>query len=159
MTAVNPSSSQQNLGACDVAGPQRPSKLPSCAFKPRSVVRNRPNHLVPSQEGEVFTWFSRGQVILVPAWPGDGAGQGSFGRCQIKEVAAVLKRRLENFLTYCTHQITNAVAEGLNSKITAIKHMAAGYRNKENSTTAIYFFCGNLDLCPRSSPTVFPEEP
>lgn len=61
----------------------------------------------------------------------------------------MLKRRLANVLTYCTHQITNAVAEGLNSKIMAIKRMAGGYRNKENFKTAIYFFCGGLDLYPR----------
>ena len=67
----------------------------------------------------------------------------------IKEVAAMLKRRVDNVLTYCTHQITNAVAEGLNSKIMAIKRMAGGYRNKENFKTAIYFFCSGLDLYPR----------
>ncbi len=67
----------------------------------------------------------------------------------VKKVAAMLKNHLENILTYCTHQITNAVAEGLNSKIMSIKRRACGYRNKENFKTAIYFFCGGLDLCPR----------
>jgi transposase len=67
----------------------------------------------------------------------------------VKKVAAMLKRRLDNILTYCHHQITNAVAEGLNSKIMAIKRLAGGYRNKENFKIAIYFFCGGLDLYPR----------
>jgi len=67
----------------------------------------------------------------------------------VKKVAAMLNNHLENILTYCTHQITNAVAEGLNSKIMSIKRRACGYRNKENFKTAIYFFCGGLDLCPR----------
>ncbi len=67
----------------------------------------------------------------------------------VKEVASMLKRHLDNILTYCQHQITNAVAEGLNSKIMAIKRMAAGFRNKENFKTAIYFYCGGLDLHPR----------
>ena len=67
----------------------------------------------------------------------------------VKDIAAMLKRRLANILTYCDHQITNAVAEGLNSKIMAIKRLAGGYRNKENFKTAIYFFCGQLDLYPR----------
>jgi transposase len=67
----------------------------------------------------------------------------------IKKVAAMLARHLENVLTYCIHRITNGVAEGLNSKIMTIKRKACGYRNKENFKTAIYFFCGGLDLYPR----------
>jgi transposase len=81
--------------------------------------------------------------------------QGWFGWARrsrlapVKKVAAMLKNHLDNILTYCRHQITNAVAEGLNSKIMSIKRRACGYRNKENFKTAIYFFCGGLDLCPR----------
>lgn len=67
----------------------------------------------------------------------------------VREVASMLRRRMNQVLNYCTHEITNAVAEGLNSKIMAIKRRACGYRNKENFKTAIYFFCGGLDLCPR----------
>jgi transposase len=67
----------------------------------------------------------------------------------VREVASMLQRRLESVLNYCKHEITNAVAEGLNSKIMAIKRRACGYRNKENFKLAIYFFCGGLDLCPR----------
>ena len=67
----------------------------------------------------------------------------------VKQVAAMLRRRLHNILTYCGHRITNGVAEGLNSKIMAIKRKACGYRNPENFKTSIYFFCGGLDLYPR----------
>lgn len=67
----------------------------------------------------------------------------------VKEVARMLQKRLSNVLTYCKHEITNAVAEGLNSKIMAVKRRACGYRNKENFKTAIYFFCGGLNLYPR----------
>ncbi len=66
----------------------------------------------------------------------------------IREAAATLKRHLANILTYCRHRITNAVSEGLNSKIQAIKHMACGFRNVEHFKTAIYFHCGGLDLYP-----------
>jgi transposase len=81
--------------------------------------------------------------------------QGWFGWAKrsrltaVKKVADMLKRHLVNVLTYCKHQITNAVAEGLNSKIMSVKRKAAGYRNKENFKNAIYFFCGGLDLYPR----------
>lgn len=59
------------------------------------------------------------------------------------------KRRLRNVVSYCTHGITNAVAEGLNSKIMAIKRRVGGYRNRENFKTAILFHCGGLSLYPQ----------
>jgi hypothetical protein len=46
-------------------------------------------------------------------------------------------------------RITNPVAEGINSKIMAIKHRVDGYRNREDFKTAIFFYCGGLDLYPR----------
>ena len=67
----------------------------------------------------------------------------------IEKVAAMLKNRLDNILTYCTHRITNATAEGINSKIMAVKRRAGGYRNPDHFKIAIYFFCGGLDLHPR----------
>lgn len=67
----------------------------------------------------------------------------------VKKAAMTIKSHLDNILTYCKHQITNAVAEGLNSKIMSVKRRACGYRNKENFKLAIYFFCGGLDLHPR----------
>jgi len=63
--------------------------------------------------------------------------------------AKTLKRHLANLLTYFTHRITNATAEGINSKIQTIKLMACGYRNRGHYKTAIYFHCGGLDLYPR----------
>lgn len=47
-------------------------------------------------------------------------------------------------LTYFAYRITNAVSEGLNSKIQTIKKMAYGFRNPEHFKTAIYFHCGGL---------------
>lgn len=63
--------------------------------------------------------------------------------------AKTLKRHLANLLTSLTHRITNATAEGINSKIQTIKLMACGYRNRDHYKTAIYFHCGGLDLHPR----------
>src|SRR5215813_4538837 len=67
------------------------------------------------------------------------------------EVAKKLKRHLDNILTYLKHRITNAVAEGLNSKIQQIKSAARGFRKFENFRTAILFFCGKLDMYPQKS--------
>jgi transposase len=66
----------------------------------------------------------------------------------VKKVANMLQEHIDNIITYCRHRVTNAVAEGLNSKIMAIKRRACGYRNKEHFKTAIYFFCGGLNLYP-----------
>ena len=43
---------------------------------------------------------------------------------------------------------TNARAEGLNSRIQAIKRRACRYRNRERFRYAIYFHLGGLDLYP-----------
>jgi len=67
----------------------------------------------------------------------------------MKKVAKTIKERLDYVVSYCKHGITNAVAEGINSKIMAIKRRVGGYRNIENVKTAIYFYCGGLDLYPR----------
>lgn len=65
------------------------------------------------------------------------------------KVARMLKRHLENILTYLRHRITNAVTEGLNSKIQWIKFASRGFRNRDAFKTAILFHCGGLDLEPR----------
>ena len=65
--------------------------------------------------------------------------------------AKLLARHLPNILTYFTHRITNAVAEGLNSKIATIQKRACGFRNRDNFKTAVYFHCGGLDLYPTSA--------
>src|SRR5438552_18823706 len=59
-----------------------------------------------------------------------------------------IKRHLPNVLTYFRHRITNAMSEGIASKIQALKKMANGFRNRDNFKTAIYFHCGGLDLYP-----------
>jgi transposase len=66
----------------------------------------------------------------------------------IREVAKMLRGRLDQIVTYCKHRITQGVAEGLNSKIMAIKRYACGFRNLKHFETAIFFHCGGLDLQP-----------
>lgn len=66
----------------------------------------------------------------------------------IIEAAKTLKRHLSGILAYLKHHITNAVTEGLNSKIQAIKSNARGFRNFQNYRIAILFHCGKLSLYP-----------
>jgi transposase len=67
----------------------------------------------------------------------------------IKKASKTMKDHLDNILTYATHRITNALAEGINTKIEKIKRMAYGFRNHAHYRTAIFFHCGGLDLFPR----------
>ena len=45
----------------------------------------------------------------------------------MRKVGEMIQRHLENILTFCRHRITNGLAEGLNSKIMAIKWKACGF--------------------------------
>ncbi len=67
------------------------------------------------------------------------------------DAAKLIARHLQNILTYFKHRITNAVAEGLNSKIATIQKRACGFRNRDYFKIAIYFHCGGLDLYPVSA--------
>jgi transposase len=70
------------------------------------------------------------------------------------EAARLIQRHLANVLTYFTHRITNAVAEGLNSKIATLQKRACGFRNRDHFKIAVYFHCGGLNLMPqRTTPT------
>lgn len=64
------------------------------------------------------------------------------------KVVKMLWRHMPNILTYFDCFITNAVSEGLNSKIQSIKSMARGFRSFENYRTTILFYCGKLKLAP-----------
>jgi transposase len=64
------------------------------------------------------------------------------------DAANTIKRHYANISNYFQHRITNAVAEGLNSKIQLIKSGARGFRNFSNFRVAILFHCGGLKLRP-----------
>lgn len=93
------------------------------------------------------------------AAPSKGFGEEIFKkwygwavRSQLKpvvKVAKMLKRHLGGLMSYFAHPISNAVSEGLNSKIQSIKSSARGFRNFENYRIRILFSCGKLDLSPK----------
>ena len=64
------------------------------------------------------------------------------------KVVKMLWRHMKNILTYFDCFITNAVSEGLNSKIQSIKAMARGFRSFDNYRTTILFYYGKLKLAP-----------
>jgi transposase len=66
----------------------------------------------------------------------------------VKKVAKSLKNHLDGLLNYFIHPITNAVTEGLNSRIQEIKANARGFRSFDNYRARILFFCGKLNFFP-----------
>ncbi|NNE33717.1 MAG: ISL3 family transposase [Rhodothermales bacterium] len=68
----------------------------------------------------------------------------------VKRVARMIKTHWSGVINAATTHITNARAEGLNSRIQWIKRMACGYRNRERFRNAIYFHLGGLDLYPEN---------
>jgi transposase len=68
--------------------------------------------------------------------------------------AKLVARHVRNVLTYFTHHLTNAVAEGLNSKIATLQKRACGFRNPNHFKIAIFFHCGGLNLYPTTRYTL-----
>lgn len=62
--------------------------------------------------------------------------------------AHTLKRHEAGLMSYFARRVSNAGAEGLNSRIQAIQVSARGYRNREHFKTAIWFHLGGLQLYP-----------
>ncbi len=68
----------------------------------------------------------------------------------VKVVARMVKRHLGGIVLAAKEAITNASAEGLNSVVQMLKHVAHEYRNRERFRNAIYFHLGGLDLYPHA---------
>ena len=64
------------------------------------------------------------------------------------KVANTLKNHLYGLLAWFDSRINNALTEGFNTTIQALKATAKGYRNFENFRTVILFYCGKLDMRP-----------
>lgn len=64
----------------------------------------------------------------------------------MKKLAKSLKAHLGGLLAFHDHPITNAVAEGINSKIQALKIAARGFRSFASYRVRVLFFCGKLPI-------------
>ena len=72
-------------------------------------------------------------------------------RCRLepmKKVAKTIKEHLWGILNAIVLKVSNGPAEGLNSRIKALKVISRGFRNKQRFANAIYFHLGGLDLYP-----------
>jgi len=66
----------------------------------------------------------------------------------VRKAAKTFQTHLYGILSYFAHPITNAMTEGINSRIETLWKAACGYRNKQRFRTAILFHLGGLDLAP-----------
>lgn len=66
----------------------------------------------------------------------------------IIKAAKTIKGHLKGIMAYLRHHVTNATAEGFNSKIQVIKASARDFKKFQNYRTAILFHCGKLELYP-----------
>jgi transposase len=75
----------------------------------------------------------------------------ALGNKHLTQVADMLKNHLTGLLAYLRHRTTNAMAEGLNSRIQHIKACAHGFRRFDSFRIAILFFLGKLERYPHKS--------
>jgi transposase len=68
------------------------------------------------------------------------------GLMPLIKVKELMERHKENILNYFKHKVSNAVSEGLNSKIQLLKATARGFRGFESYRRRILFYCGKLDM-------------
>jgi len=95
-------------------------------------------------------------ALLVLQAPGLGAEAlqalvllgNSLAPPAVIDAARTLKRHEAGLMSYFAHRVSNAGAEGLNSRTQAIRVSARGYRNREHFKTAIWFHLGGLQLYP-----------
>ena len=66
------------------------------------------------------------------------------------KVSNTRKNHLYGLLAWFDSRINNALTEGSNTTMQALKATAKGYRNFENFRTVVLFYCGKLDMRPRN---------
>ncbi len=103
-------------------------------------------------------WSLKEAFLVIWSYTYDGSARSFFKKWYfwathsrlkpIIKVANMIKSHLNNILTYLRHPISNAKAEGFNSKIQYIKAAARGFRNFNNYRTSILFYCGGLAMYP-----------
>jgi hypothetical protein len=80
----------------------------------------------------------------------------------VKRVSRMIEKHWQGVLNAATRNGTNALSEGLNSKLQRIRRKACSYRNRQRLRHAIYFDLGGLDLSTRRATdqaTRMPEAP
>jgi transposase len=67
------------------------------------------------------------------------------------KLAKSLRRHFEGIVNYAQSKLTNALLEGINSKVQIIKRLARGFRYTENFKRMILFVFGTIQSAPSQS--------
>jgi transposase len=67
----------------------------------------------------------------------------------MKKLAETLQNHFGNIMNYFDNRLTNAILEGLNNIIQAIKHTARGFKNCEYLKAISYLHCGAFEVSVR----------
>ena len=99
---------------------------------------------------ELFGWFwkSRDKFMAKANFTFWYEQVAKSGLKHMVKVAKMLKKHLYGLLAWFDSRINNALTEGFNTTIQALKATANGYRSFENFRTSILFYCGKLDMRP-----------
>ena len=66
----------------------------------------------------------------------------------VKKVVRLFKKHWPNIVMFFRYQLSNALAEGINSRFRHLIQKACGYRNRERFKRDVLFHLGKLDLYP-----------
>lgn len=88
-------------------------------------------------------WSYQSQAWAIKFWK-----RWYFWATYSRLAAKLIARHLPNVLTYFMHCITDAIAEGLNSKIATVQKRPCGYCTSTIFKIAVYFHCDGLNLYP-----------
>jgi transposase len=93
-------------------------------------------------------WWRRRRDEIEAAWQRWCRGALRSRLAPIVRVASMIRAHLTGIINAIEHQVSNARAESINSRIQWVKRMANGFRNTERFKHAIYFHLGGLDVSP-----------
>ena len=103
------------------------------------------------KEAAMTLWHFTSTTWATKAWKKWLAWAGRSQLDPVKKVARMISAHLTGVVNGAALGVTNALAEGINSRIQWIKHTARGFRNRKRFRMAIYFHLGGLDLYPSSA--------
>ncbi len=101
------------------------------------------------KEAAAKLWGYRSRGWAESAWLRWLQWASASGLAPVKKAAAMVRTHLWGIVNAVVLNATNGPAEGVNSRIQAVKARCRGFRNQDRFAAAILFHLGGLDLAPR----------
>jgi transposase len=133
---------------------RNPENMTQDTWKPFSVLKDRSLKVARAwsvKETAMQLWNYSYRTNAVKAWRQWIRWALRSSLKPVVKVAKMVRDHLQGILNAVMLRVTNARAEGFNSKIQWIKRIAWGFRNKHRFRNAILFHLGDLDMSPNRS--------